>query len=401
MKSKKHVGMIGTIIISLLVGGVSGAGTSMYLLASDIVDFQEEVTTTVSEVYTEESKLISAYDKVSPAVVSIVALQDLNAYLDQYFWGPLEQYYSYDTGGERNLQEVGGGTAFIVSKDGMAVTNRHVIEDTSLEYVAYTVDGVKFDVEILDVDSTNDLAILQLTAQEESEEAALLGSLPYVEFGDSESLKVGQMVLAIGNAFAEYENTTTAGIVSATGREIIASNMQGMNPSALDGLVQTDAAINPGNSGGPLVNLDGQVIGVNTAVDTQAEGIGFALPINDVVKIVDSYNLYGYIARPYLGIYYVMINEAADEKFGLGVSYGAALVGDSMSGKPAIVEGSPAYEAGLKARDIIIEFGGVVLSDEYNLSDAILDYNIGDEVVLKVWRDKKEIEVKVVLGQTE
>lgn len=397
----KHVNSIVTIIISVVFGAVSGAGTSMYLLTSDVVNLTEETVTTVSEVYTEESRLIEAYDTVAPAVLSIIALQDLDAYFNEYFWGPLDYYYSYDEASDENLQEVGGGSGFLVSKDGMAVTNRHVIEDTSLEYVAYTSDGLKFDVEILDVDDTNDLAILQLTADEESEEAAALGTLPYVEFADSDALKVGQMVLAIGNAFAEYENTTTAGIVSATGREIIASDMYGMNASELDELIQTDAAINPGNSGGPLVNLDGQVIGVNTAVDAEAEGIGFAIPINDVAKIVDAYNEYGYIARPYMGVMYVMINEEANERLDLGVGYGAALVGDPTTSQPAVVPESPADEAGLQARDIILEVDGVMLTEEHTLSDAVGDYNIGDEVLLKVWRDGEEMEVGVVLGQTQ
>lgn len=401
MVVKQHVGSIVTIIISVLLGAVSGAGTSMYLLMNDIVDLTEETVTTVSEVYTEESKLISSYEEVSPAVLSIVASQDLNAYYDQYFWGPLDYYYSYNEVTDENLQEVGGGSAFLVSANGMAITNRHVVEDTSLEYAAYTADGIKFDVEILDVDDTNDLAILQLTAEEGTENAELLGTLPYIEFGDSDAIKVGQMVLAIGNAFGEYENTTTAGIVSATGREIIASDMYGRNASELDGLVQTDAAINPGNSGGPLVNLDGQVIGVNTAVDAEAEGIGFAIPINDVAKIVDSYEKYGYIASPYLGVMYVMINEEADKRFDLGVSQGAALVGDPKTGEPAVLPDSPADEAGLQARDIILSINDVVLDEENTLQDVVLDHDIDEEVVLKIWRDGEEIDVKVTLGQTK
>ncbi len=396
--------MVVAMLISLAFGAVSGAGTSMYLLTSGVVDLTEEAestTTVVSEIYTEESKLIEAYETASPAVLSIIALQDVNAYYDQYFWGPLDYYYSQEESDEEDLQEVGGGTAFLISAEGMAVTNKHVIEDADLEYVAYTSDGTQFDVEILDVDENNDLAILQLSVLEGEEGYEMLGNFPYLEFGDSDALKVGQMVLAIGNAFAEYDNTTTAGIVSATGREIIASDSLGRNASELDGLVQTDAAINPGNSGGPLVNLDGQLIGVNTAVDAEAEGIGFAIPVNDVAKIVDAYNQYGYIAYPYLGVMYIMVNEDANERLGLGVSYGAALVGDPSAGEPAVLEGSPADEAGLQARDIILEIDGVVLDEENTLSDAIHNYSIDDEVVLKVWRDGKEIEVNVVLGQAK
>ena len=315
--AKKVISGFMVILISVVFGALSGAGASMYLITNGYVDLGsgDQVNTTITEVYNEESQLIAAYDKVSPAVISIIALQDLNAYYNEY-WGPLDYYYSYDESdsSSENMQEVGGGTAFIISKDGMAVTNRHVIEDETLEYVAYMDDGTEFDVEILDVDDTNDLAILQLTAAEDSEAAGKIGSLPYVEFGDSSSLDVGQMVLAIGNAFAEYDNTTTAGIISATGREIVASGMYGANPEQLDDLIQTDAAINPGNSGGPLVNLSGQVIGVNTAVDSEAQSIGFAIPINDVKKVVDSYNLYGYIAHPYLGVMYVMVDAQANER---------------------------------------------------------------------------------------
>jgi len=393
-----------SVLFSLLLGGASGAGTSMYLLTSGIVDISSDdsVNTTVTEVYTEESKIIAAYDKVAPAVISIIAMQDLNSYYDEYFWGPLDYYYSYDeSSDEENLQAVGGGTGFLITKDGLAITNRHVIEDTTLEYVAYTADGMQFDVEILEIDQSNDLAILQLNADEGTDSANLIGSLPYVEFGDSSNVKVGQMVVAIGNAFAEYENTTTAGIISATGREIVASDMFGRNPSELVDLIQTDAAINPGNSGGPLVNLDGQVIGVNTAIDSEAQGIGFAIPINDVAEIVDSYNQYGYIAYPYLGVMYVLVNEQANQRLNLGVDHGAAIVGDPTTGESAVIEGSPADEVGLQAKDIILEIDGVQIDETNDLKDIILGSQIGDEITLKVWRDGEEIEVKVTLGQSK
>jgi len=401
----KGKSVVVAMLVSLVVGAVSGAGTSMFLLTSDVLDLTHNTgEVTVAEVYTEESKLIESYETVSPAVLSIIALQDLDAYYNQYFWGPLDYYYqSYEpsTSEEDNYQEVGGGTGFLVNADGLAVTNRHVIADKTLEYVAYTSDGLRFDVEILDIDENNDLAIFKLVAAEDDEGYDMIGNFPYIEFGDSDALKVGQMVMAIGNAFAEYDNTTTAGIVSATGRDIVAADSIGRGTSELDGLIQTDAAINPGNSGGPLVNLDGQLIGVNTAVDANAEGIGFAIPVNDVSLIVDAYNKYGYIAYPYLGVMYIMVNEEADQKFDLGVTHGAALVGDPASGQSAVVAGSPADEAGLQARDIILEFDGIVIDDENQLDDVIHSHSIGDEVVLKVWRDGKEIEVTVVLGQTK
>lgn len=403
--AKKVFSVFMVVLLSVVFGAVSGAGTSMYLIMNGYVDLnagKDGTNTTVAEVYNEESQLISAYDRVSPAVISIIALQDLNAYYNQY-WGPLDYYYNYDENesSDENMQEVGGGTAFIISKDGMAVTNRHVIEDETLEYVAYMNDGTEFDVQILDVDDSNDLAILQLVAQEGSDDADKIGSLPYVEFGDSDALEVGQMVLAIGNAFAEYENTTTAGIISATGREIVASGISGSNPEELKNLLQTDAAINPGNSGGPLVNLDGQVIGINTAIDSEAQGIGFAIPINDVKEVVDSYNQYGYIAHPYLGVMYVMVDAQANKRLDIGVDYGAAIVGDPQSGTPAVAEGSPAEEAGLQARDIILQVDDTIIDAENDLKEVIMDYEVGDEITLKIWRDSEEIEVKVTLGQGE
>jgi len=391
------------VILSVVFGAVSGAGASMYLITKGYVDLgnDQATSTIVSEVYNEESQLISAYDKVSPAVISIIALQDLDAYYNQY-WGPLDYYYSYDENSSStdNMQEVGGGTAFIISRDGMAVTNRHVIEDETLEYVAYLPDGTEFNVKILAVDDNNDLAILQLEADDGSDAANMIGALPYVEFGDSDALDVGQMVLAIGNAFAEYDNTTTAGIISATGREIVASGMYGSNPEELKDLLQTDAAINPGNSGGPLVNLNGQVVGINTAVDSEAQGIGFAIPINDVKRVVDSYNQYGYIAYPYLGVMYVMVDAEANKRLDLGVDYGAAVVGEPKSNTPAVADGSPADDAGLQARDIILQVDDTVIDAENDLKDVILSHNIGDEITLKVWRDGEEMEVKVTLGQS-
>ena len=212
-------------------------------------------------------------------------------------------------------------------------------------------------------------------------------------------IEVGQRVLAIGNALAEYENTTTAGIVSATGRQIVASDGYG-DAETLYGLIQTDAAINPGNSGGPLINLAGQAIGINTAVDSTAEGIGFAIPVNDVKAAIESFELYGEILRPSLGVSYIMLNEGNTRKMDLPVNYGAMIVEDKRTGLTGVLKGSPADEAGLKDRDVILTVDGEELTYTYTLQDAILRYQVGDTITLTIWREGEMFEVEVELTKT-
>ena len=211
-------------------------------------------------------------------------------------------------------KEVGGGSGFFVSTDGLLVTNRHVVRDKDAEYTVLTDNGEKYNAEVLAKDSALDIAILKVKGK----------NFAFLEFGNSDLLKPVQAVIAIGNALTEFRNSVSVGVVSRLSRSIVAGDFSG-RPELLKGVIQTDAAINPGNSGGPLLDITRKVISVNVAVQRGAENIGFALPGNTVKDIVDSVKEYEEIVRPYLGVRYMQITERLKEKNSLSIDYGARL----------------------------------------------------------------------------
>ena len=345
----------------------------------------------------EESATIEAVKKVSPAVVSIIISKDLSKYynytgpnifpFDDFFEFGFPNYYHYRPG----KQEIGGGTGFIVDgKRGLILTNKHVVADEEAEYTVITNDGKKYDkVKILAKDPINDLAVLQIEAHD----------LPQVEFGDSDSLQIGQTVIAIGFALGEYKNTVTKGVISGIGRSIVAGG--GGRSEALEGVIQTDAAINPGNSGGPLINLEGQVVGVNTAISQEGQLIGFAIPGNEAKFAYESVRDNGKIIRAFLGVRYILLNKSIAQANNLEVDYGALIVRGRRREDLAIVPGSPADKAGLEENDIILEVDGQKITQEHTLSNTIGRHHPGDEVELKVWHDGQEKTIKVKLGERE
>lgn len=380
-----------TLFISLVAGLFGGALMMLILMTYGSLNFTTETETKIDFA---QADYVSAWEAASPAVISVVALKDLSSYYSQFSFNG--QPVQPDTGGDGNLSEVSSGTAFIVTPDGLAITNKHVVSDGDAQYVALMPDGVEYDVTVLGTDPLNDIALIQLSSSDEND--TKIGDLPYLEFADSDEISVGEPVLAIGNALGEYSNTTTAGIISATGRSIVAASGFGSTES-LVGLIQTDAAINPGNSGGPLVDMTGHVIGMNTAVDTTAEGIGFALPANDIAMVLTSYQENGRIVRPFLGVRYVMVNDGIVNRLKLDTDHGALVTGDPQAGLPAIVPDSSAADAGLQEGDIILTFGGKELNEDYTLSNAVAGYLVGEDVVLEVWRDGKTIEINMTLEE--
>lgn len=379
-----------TLVLAVLLGLVGGFGSSYWMISN--LDLSNS---TINYTVDESSQMIEAQQAAAPGVVSIIQYINLQQ-IRQDSNNPFGDYMA-PLGGE-NWTEAGGGTAFLINEDGVAITNKHVISDESGMYVAFLSDGTEFDVRVEAIDSGNDFAILQLIPPQDDELAQeYVGEFPYIELGDSAAMEVGQRVLAIGNALAEYDNTTTAGIISAMGRKIVASSGTPDSTSTLYGLIQTDAAINPGNSGGPLINLAGQAIGINTAVDSTAEGIGFAIPINDIKGAIESWELSGEIQRPSLGVSYIMINENNARRMNLMANYGALIVEDKKSGASGVTKGSAADEAGLKDRDVILMVDGEQLSFNYPLQDAILRYQVGDTITLTILRDKETFEVEVEL----
>ncbi|OIO51790.1 MAG: hypothetical protein AUJ19_03640 [Parcubacteria group bacterium CG1_02_58_44] len=344
----------------------------------------------------EEARRISAVESVSPAVVSVVVSKDMPVF-EQYYSDPFGGVFGNlpgiqipqmrQKGTER--QDVGAGTGFFVSADGLIVTNRHVVADESAEYTVVTSDGEKHTAQVMGRDPSNDLAVLKIDGD----------SWPFLPFADDEP-KVGQSVVAIGYSLGQFSNTVSAGIVSGLSRDITAGDDQG-NSEQLYDVIQTDAAINPGNSGGPLLNLDGQVVGMNVAVEQNAQGIGFALPANDIRQVVDSVVETGKISRPFLGLRYLMITEELAKSNQLTVDYGALVVRGDLQTDLAVTPGSPADKAGIVENDIILEVNGERLTAENPLARAIRDLKSGDTVKLKILHRGEETEVEVVLTERE
>lgn len=350
----------------------------------------------------QEDAVISIVKKYSPAVVSVIISKDVpileqcftnptgndsffNDPFFQQFFGSIKIPTQCQKGVKR--QDVGGGTGFIISPDGLIVTNKHVVADTSAEYTVLTNDEKKYTAKVLARDPLKDLALIKIEAT----------GLPTVVLGDSNNLQIGQTVIAIGNALGEFRNTISMGIVSGLARTIVASG--GGESEELRNIIQTDAAINPGNSGGPLLNLRGEVIGVNVAVAQGAQGIGFALPINEAKKSVNSVKAKGKIVYPYIGIRFVTINDEIKKANNLPVGEGAWLKPNDKS--EVVVKASPGDKAGLKAGDIITEINGEKLTAKNILSDIIQKYNVGDIIKLKVLRDGQELNLSVTLEERE
>ena len=359
------------VVIAVVAGLLSGALSAVAV--SNLI--QEPVTTTgevasspdadnVSDVRIEESSaVILAVDKVTPAVVTIQA-----------------------SGGGLLGAASGTGSGFIYDPDGWILTNRHVVEDAS-ELTVVLDDGRQFPGEVYGIDTLTDLAIVKIDAT----------GLPVAPIGTSADLKPGQLAIAIGNPLG-YENTVTTGVVSGLGRQIQASDASQTSSEQLNNLIQTDAAINPGNSGGPLVNSAGQVIGVNTAVNADAQGVGFSIPI-DVAKPIMQQALDGQeLVRPWIGVYYVPIDPALAAEQDLPVEYGA-LIGTADGSGQAVFAGSPAETAGLLAGDIIVAIDGEQLTADSDLPTLLLPHAPGDTITLRVLRDNSAREVQVTLGE--
>ena len=331
----------------------------------------------------QEAEIINVFKEVSPSVVSIVITKDVPKYIN-----PLEgfPFFEIQVPGEMEKKEIGGGTGFIISSDGMIVTNKHVVLDKDAEYTVLTVEGEKFPAKVLARDPGQDLAVLKIEGN----------GLPVVKLGDSDKLQIGQTVIAIGNVLGEFRNSVSVGVISGLGRTITASG--GGFYETLEDVIQTDAAINSGNSGGPLLNLKGEVIGINTAMASGAENIGFAIPINKAKKAIEQVKTLGKIVYPFLGVRYVLITDEIQKENNLPVNYGA-LITKGDQGEPAITSGSVAKTAGLREGDIILEFNGEKITTENSLAKIIMKYNPGDKITLKILRGTQEKIVEVILGE--
>jgi S1-C subfamily serine protease len=384
------------ILSSLLTVCIIGA--SAYILRDTLSGFllaqnSSEAQSHAASALTVEETVVQSIERVNPAVVSVLVTKDVPVY-EQYYetFSPFGPYGGFTVPRVRENgtqeREVGGGSGFIVGNDGMIVTNRHVVSDLDARYSVLLNDGTSYGVEVLARDPQLDVAILKINEPLEK-------SLSYVTFGDSESLRLGETVVAIGNALAEFRNSVSVGVVSGLARSIVASDGMG-GSEQLDQVIQTDAAINPGNSGGPLLNINGEVIGVNVAVSRGADNIGFALPAHIVEQVVDSVREYGEIVRPYLGVRYVVLNEQLAEANDVAFDYGVLVVSGRSPEEPAVLPGSPAELAGIDEGTIILAVDGVELRG-VELSTVLRGKRVGEEVELSVFQDGEQRTVRLTL----
>lgn len=390
-----------TVIFSSLVTVVLLLGIGFVLRAELVAwidnelsgNFAVETTPDAETTRGYETAVTAAIATANPAVVSVVVTKDVPVY-ERYYetYDPFGWFGGYviprtrQNGTEE--REIGGGSGFIVGADGMIVTNRHVVSDDEARYSVLLNDGTSYQVDVLALDPQLDIAILQISEP-------LQRSLSFLRFGDSESLQLGQTVIAIGNALAEFRNSVSVGVISGLARSIVASDSMGRSEQ-LDQVIQTDAAINPGNSGGPLLDISGNVIGVNVATSRGADNIGFALPAHVVSTVVDSVREYGEIVRPYLGVRYTSITERVAEVNDLPVTYGALVVGGESESDLAVLPNSPAGRAGITEGTIILSIDGEELRGR-DLATILRSKEVGQEVELHIVQDGDEKTVFVTL----
>lgn len=366
---------------NLTVDSQKVAGTNNLTLPSDLLSKTE--VQSILPVAKEEDSVVGAVKKAKPAVVSIVVSKEVPKYDVTYdqngtnpfgdmFPGFFMQTPTYKQNGTEKKQ-IGSGSGFLISSDGLIVTNRHVVADKTASYEVMLNNGKKYNATVLARDGVLDVALMRING---------LG-FPYLELANSDTLEVGQSVVAIGNALGEFKNTVSVGVVSGLSRSVVAGDGMGSS-ERLDKVIQTDAAINPGNSGGPLLNLAGQVIGINVAVVQGSSNVGFALPVNSVKSAIESVKKTGKITRPYVGFRYISINSALKSKNNLTVDYGVLVARGVAATDLAVIPGSPADKAGILENDIVLEIDGVKINQDNDFLSIIRAKKVGDTIALRI-----------------
>lgn len=324
-------------------------------------------------------------EMATPAVVNIRTVKIIKGggRVFRHFWGnpfgkddPMGDFFNkfFNNDQQKEFKQRSLGSGFIINREGYIVTNNHVIEDADKVKVILN-DGKEFDAQVLGRDVETDIAVIKIKAGH---------NLPVIELGDSEALRVGQWVVAIGNPFG-LEHTVTAGIVSAKGRTI------GSGP--YDDFIQTDASINPGNSGGPLLDMNGRVVGINTAIIASGQGIGFAIPINLAKTIINQLKEHGEFTRGWLGVAIQDVDKELAEYYGLRNTEGVLVT--------EVFPGDPADEAGIKSKDIILEVNGKKMKSSKDLSRKIASIQVGDTVKIKLLRNGNKKTIRVEIAKRE
>jgi len=383
------------IIIALFVstlsffGGILSSGYAKHILTamgSNADTFSEGsssedpyyINSKSSSLLKEANLIAEIVEKAGPAVVNIdVVKMQKTTFMSPF--SDFENFFGFGTIDpqfrrffeEKMIPIKGSGSGFIINKNGYILTNEHVIG--SADKIKVTLkDGRSFNAKVIGSDAMLDLAVIKIDA----------GSLPIVKLGNSEKLRPGQWVIAIGNPY-QFSNTVTAGIISALGRDL--------EDIGKHQLIQTDAAINPGNSGGPLINLAGEVIGVNVAIAAGAHGIGFAIPINDVKDILNDLIKKGKVVRPWLGVYMRDVDEKIAGYLDLPFAEGVVITEVSPN--------SPASTAGLRKYDVIKEIDGKKMSSSSDIQKLIRDRKPGAEISLLIFRDGHNVKIAAALGE--
>lgn len=319
--------------------------------------------TLISQPLTDEQQGIVAVRAAKASVVNIIGIGNVSG-----------------SGTDSAALSTISGTGFIIDSNGLIVSNSHVVEDSTFQYTVLLADGTQYDAKVLGLDKFDDVALLKISAS----------GLPVANLGDSDSLETGQTVFAIGNSLGKYEFTVTKGVVSALGRQVNVDTPDATSAPRLKNLIQTDAAISPGNSGGPLINLAGQVIGMNTLMDTSGEGLGFAVPVNVIKDAVQQLQTYGKVFRPFLGVEFITIDKSEQVLRQLSTSQGAWV--------KSVTPGSPAAAAGLMAGDIIVQINHEPLTQSNELDRVVSKYPTGSQILITYIRNTQQFDTVLVLG---
>ncbi len=418
-----------SIVISTFLGAVFGFMGATFYSKTSLKFFQQfpffaweqkvsEPSVIRQRVVEEDSAVIAVVEKSTPAVVSIIVSKDIPKMQD-FFSSPFGNLFPFFTepspasnGNTGEKQKIGGGTGFLITADGMIVTNKHVVSDAGADYTVITNDSQEYSAKVLALDPNQDIAILKIEPARNatparndvatSGEQGVAGggqNFPILELGSSDSLKIGQTVIAIGNSLGEFSNTVSRGIISGLKRNITATGSNFGRPEKLNDIIQTDAAINPGNSGGPLLNISGEVIGVNVAIAQGAQNIGFAIPANNIRKVVEQIKSFGRIITPYLGVRYLPLDEVIQKNNNLPYAYGALIMRGANASDLAVIPGSPADLAGLVENDIILEIDGIKIEAKNPLPNLVAKHEVGEEIILKIWHKGSEKEIKLRLAE--
>ncbi len=342
------------------------------------------------------SPIIRTIKKVMPSVVSIVIAKKLeelerdipHELLNMAEPGVDPKALLKEQADIHGMVRIGGGSGFIVHANGIILTNKHVVADAEAAYTVFLNNEKKYMAAVIARDPIEDIAILKIDADH----------LPTIRLGDSSKLELGEEIIAIGNALGIFKNTVSRGIVSGLSRSIRAAPDPKAPVQELRGLIQTDAAINPGNSGGPLVNLQGEAIGINAAIVFGAQNLSFALPINAAKRDLQDLKEYGRIRKPLLGLRYILVDENLSAKMHLESDHGALVLGQDPH-SIAVVPNSPAHRAGIRERDLIISCNGEQLTNEKTIQDFLENMEVGQTMHLDMLRNGKNIRADVILAE--